>query len=78
MEGQNKEANPIEVQPPSQVEHEHENSSEDPMIITISSLETNTPGSSYSSAATIVPDDTETMKGDAAETLSTFSKPNSK
>ena len=41
MEGQNKETNPNDVQPPSQVEHEHENSSEDPMNITISSLETN-------------------------------------
>ena len=78
MEGQNKEANPNEVQPPSQVEHEHENSSEDPKNTTICSSETNTPGSSYSSTATIAPDDTETMKGDAAETLSTFSKPNGK
>ena len=78
MEEQNREEKPNEVQPPSQVEHEHENSSEDPMNITICSLETNTPGSSYSSAATIVPDDTETMKGDAAETLSTFSKPDGK
>ena len=73
MEEQNREENPNEVQPPSQVEHDHENSSEVP---TSSSLETNLPESSYSFAATIVSQDTETMIHDTAETLSTFSMSN--
>ena len=73
MEGQNREENPIEVQPPSQVEHDHENSFE---VSTSSSIETNLPESSDSFAATIVSHDTETMIHDTAETLSTFSMPN--
>ena len=74
MEGQNKEANPNEFQLPSQVEHEHENSSKISINITSSPLE-NFPSES-SSSATIVTDDTETMMCDAAQTISTFSNPN--
>ena len=76
MEGQSKEANPNEAKPPLQVKHENENSSEVTVNVTSSSLENFSPESS--SSATFATGDTETMICNAAESPSTFSKPNGK